>query len=114
MLSRSLTRGIHYRALQCSGPGYSSRTHWQCEYEVLKVNYNLLLLIVFLQGDYGGYHGHQRSFVTFQKAKLSCSDGKDYPVNFNEIRKWWRTFFSLIYDFVMFPAQRQQAISEWP
>ena len=56
--------------------------------EVLKVNYNLLLLIFFLQGDYGGYHGHQQTFVTFQKAKLSCSDGKDYPVNFNEIRKW--------------------------
>lgn len=42
------------------------------------------------KGDYGGYHGHQRTFVTFQKAKLSCSDGKDYPVNFNEIQDvWW-------------------------
>ena len=118
-MSRSLTSGIHYRALQCSGPGYSSRTHWQWEYELLKVNYNLLLLIFFLQGDYGGYLSREHIFVTFQKAKLSCSDGKDYPVNFNEIRKWQSSFFSLILWFCYVSCSEtfdweQQAISEWP
>ena len=39
------------------------------------------------QGDYAGKAGLKKYFVTFQKAKLSCSDGGDYPVTFNEIRK---------------------------
>ena len=39
------------------------------------------------QGDYGGPLGLKKNFVTFQKAKLICSDGADFPLNFNELRE---------------------------
>ncbi|XP_015766707.1 PREDICTED: semaphorin-5A-like isoform X6 [Acropora digitifera] len=37
-----------------------------------------------------GYLKIESSFVTFQKAKLICSDGMKYALNFNEIQDvWW-------------------------
>ncbi|XP_078378520.1 semaphorin-5A-like [Oculina patagonica] len=42
------------------------------------------------KGDYGGDYFLKKNFITFQKAKLSCSDGGDFPLNFNEIQDvWW-------------------------
>ncbi|KAK2561194.1 Semaphorin-5B [Acropora cervicornis] len=38
------------------------------------------------KGDRGGNHRLLNYFVTLQKAKLMCSDGKNYALNFNEIR----------------------------
>ncbi len=49
--------------------------------------YNLKLFSSCFQGDYGGDYFLKKNFITFQKAKLSCSDGGDFPLNFNEIRK---------------------------
>ncbi|KAK2548311.1 Semaphorin-5A [Acropora cervicornis] len=41
------------------------------------------------KGDVG-YLKFESSFVTFQKAKLICSDGMKYALNFNEIQDvWW-------------------------
>ncbi|XP_074622240.1 semaphorin-5A-like isoform X3 [Acropora palmata] len=42
------------------------------------------------KGDRGGNHRLLNYFVTLQKAKLMCSDGKNYALNFNEIQDvWW-------------------------
>ncbi|XP_044178749.1 semaphorin-5B-like isoform X2 [Acropora millepora] len=42
------------------------------------------------QGDRGGEYRLLGTFVTFQKAKLMCSDGNNYTLNFNEIQDvWW-------------------------
>ncbi|XP_044179118.1 LOW QUALITY PROTEIN: semaphorin-5A-like [Acropora millepora] len=42
------------------------------------------------KGDRGGRYRLLNTFVTLQKAKLMCSDGKNYALNFNEIQDvWW-------------------------
>ncbi|XP_044178744.1 semaphorin-5B-like isoform X2 [Acropora millepora] len=42
------------------------------------------------KGDRGGNHRLLNYFLTLQKAKLMCSDGKNYALNFNEIQDvWW-------------------------
>ena len=51
------------------------------------IAYGYVFFKCLFQGDYGGRYSLKNVFVTFQKAKLSCSDGTDYPFNFNEIRK---------------------------
>ncbi|XP_058964433.2 semaphorin-5A isoform X3 [Pocillopora verrucosa] len=42
------------------------------------------------KGDYAGQSTLRKYFITYQKAKLVCSDGGEYPVYFNEIQDvWW-------------------------
>ncbi|PFX24559.1 Semaphorin-5B [Stylophora pistillata] len=42
------------------------------------------------KGDYAGLAKLRSNFLTYQKAKLICTDGGEYPVYFHEIQDvWW-------------------------